>query len=82
MKTTLEIPDDLFRKAKAQAAARGISLKQLFTEALAERVERIRRPTGQPAWQELSGKLRSLRSETLRIQSRIDEEFEQLDEEA
>lgn len=34
MKTTLEMPDELFRRAKAMAAQRGQSLKQLVTAAL------------------------------------------------
>jgi hypothetical protein len=34
MKTTLEMPDELFRRAKATAAQRGQSLKQLITAAL------------------------------------------------
>jgi len=34
MKTTLEMPDELFRRAKATAAQRGQSLKQLVTAAL------------------------------------------------
>jgi hypothetical protein len=34
MKTTLEMPDELFRRAKATAAQRGQSLKQLITGAL------------------------------------------------
>ncbi len=34
MKTTLEMPDKLFRRAKATAAQRGQSLKQLVTAAL------------------------------------------------
>ena len=34
MKTTLEMPDELFRRAKATAAQRGQSLKQLVTTAL------------------------------------------------
>jgi len=34
MKTTLEMPDDLFRKAKALAALRGQSLKDFVTELL------------------------------------------------
>jgi len=34
MKTTLELPDDLFVEAKAVAARRQISLKTLFTRAL------------------------------------------------
>lgn len=34
MKTTIEIPDDLFRQAKAAAVARGMTLKQLITGAV------------------------------------------------
>ena len=34
MKTTLEMPNELFRRAKATAAQRGQSLKQLVTGAL------------------------------------------------
>ncbi|MGE4180690.1 MAG: hypothetical protein AB7J34_12765 [Limisphaerales bacterium] len=34
MKTTLEIPDDLFRAAKAKAAMDGMKLKDLVAEGL------------------------------------------------
>jgi hypothetical protein len=34
MKTTLEIPDDLFREAKARAALDGMKLKDLVAEGL------------------------------------------------
>ena len=34
MKTTIELPDVMFRQAKALAAARGVTLKRFFTEAL------------------------------------------------
>ncbi len=34
MRTTLDLPDDLFREANIHAAVKGISLKELFTEAL------------------------------------------------
>jgi hypothetical protein len=34
MKTTIEIPDDLFRRIKATAALRGESLKDFITGAL------------------------------------------------
>jgi hypothetical protein len=34
VKTTLEIPDFLFRRAKSVAAERGISLRQFVTEAV------------------------------------------------
>ncbi len=38
MKTTLEIPDDLFREAKAKAALEGIKLKDLVARGLAREV--------------------------------------------
>jgi len=34
MKTTLELPDELFRLAKSRAAQRGTTLKSLITQAL------------------------------------------------
>ena len=34
MKTTVDLPDPLFRRAKATAATRGISLKTLVTRAI------------------------------------------------
>ena len=83
MKTTLEIPDLLFRKAKSKAAERGQTLKQLVTEALQEKLAvntgRIR--PGEPAWMQGFGKLRRLRKETARIQARIDERFEDIEPE-
>ena len=39
MKTTLELPDTLFRKAKATAARQGQTLKQLVQEALNEKLD-------------------------------------------
>lgn len=34
MKTTIEVPDDLYRRAKAEAALRGGTLKELIEEGL------------------------------------------------
>lgn len=34
MRTTIELPDPLFRSARAAAQERGMTLKELFTEAL------------------------------------------------
>lgn len=41
MKTTIEIPDDLFRQAKAAAVARGMTLKQLITGAVEHELGQI-----------------------------------------
>ena len=44
MRTTIELPTDLFRRAKARAAARGESLKTLLTRAVAAEVGQDRDP--------------------------------------
>jgi hypothetical protein len=83
MKTTIEIADPLFRKAKSTAAERGQSLKQFVAEALQEKLAGTAskgRP-GEPAWMQGFGKLRRLRGETVRIQARIDEAFEVIEAE-
>ena len=36
MKTTVDLPDPLFRRAKATAAVNGVSLKSLITRAVEE----------------------------------------------
>lgn len=78
MKTTIEIPDPLFRKVKAKAAERGQSLKELVTEALQEKLasRASRTLPSEPAWMEGFGKLGRLQRETKRVQDRIDEAFE------
>ena len=83
MKTTLEVPDGLFRKAKATAAERGQSLKAFVTEALQEKLSRRAAQDGPkgPPWMRGFGALRALRKETARIQGRIDREFETIEPE-
>ena len=44
MKTAIEVPDDLYRRAKAEAALRGRKLKDLVEEGL--RLAYPRRPPG------------------------------------
>lgn len=46
MKTTVEMPDDLFRSAKAVAALRGQSIKQFITQAV---TAALRNPLNTPA---------------------------------
>ncbi len=78
VKTTIEIPDALFRKAKSKAAERGQTLKELVSEALHDKLSptRVVGRTGEPEWMQGFGKLRHLRRETARIQARIQETFE------
>lgn len=80
MKTTLEIPDPIFRKAKATAGALGIPLREYVTQAVEEKLSLGSQSTSKP-WLECAGELAHLHKETLRIQKIIDEEFEQIEAE-
>ncbi len=81
MKTTMEIPDLLFRQAKAAAARRGVPLKQLFTEALRERLRESGNAAPEKPWMRAFGGLRDLHRETRRVERSIEEAFERVDEE-
>ena len=82
MKTTVELPDPLFRKAKAAAAEEGKSLKDFFTEAVSDRLRRNAPPSGNvEPWRVAFGELRHLHRENKRIERVIEEEFEKIDEE-
>jgi len=83
MKTTIDIPDPLFRKAKSKAAESGQTLRELVTQALAEKLAGAgtRRGSREPAWMDGFGKLRRLRKETKRIQARIERTFEAIEPE-
>jgi hypothetical protein len=79
MKTTLEIPDALFRRAKSAAAQRGIPLRELVSEALADKLNSNR--TEERPWMKSFGGLRALRKESARISRIIQEEFEHIEPE-
>ena len=85
MKTTieLELPDVTFRRAKSIAARQGISLKQLVTEAIEERLRTAASRSGssQAPWMKLAGTLRAHETELRRIQGMIDQEFERIEPE-
>ena len=49
MKTTVEVPDDLYRQAKAEAALRGRKLKDLIEEGLRLVVESPRSAPRRPS---------------------------------
>jgi hypothetical protein len=80
MKTTLEIPDVIFRRAKSAAAERGIPLRQFVTEAVQEKLAGNLK-TGEKPWVKLAGGLRHLHKETVRINRVIAQEFAQIEPE-
>ena len=80
MKTTLEIPDATFRRAKSKAAERGIPMRQFITEAVEEKLKAPTTGEAQP-WIKHIGKLKHLRKETRRVSKLIEETFERVDPE-
>jgi hypothetical protein len=80
MKTTLEIPDAVFRRAKSKAAERGIPLRQFVTEAVEEKLRISATGTNKP-WMKHIGKLKHLRKETKRVERLIEDSFEQIEPE-
>jgi hypothetical protein len=78
LKTTLEIPNAVFRRAKSKAAERGIPLRQFVTEAVEDKLK-ARSPADQKPWMKHMGKLKDLRKETARINKVIEEAFEEVD---
>ncbi|HVR96080.1 MAG TPA: type II toxin-antitoxin system VapB family antitoxin [Thermoanaerobaculia bacterium] len=78
MKTTLELPDELFRRSKAMAAMRGESLKDLVREALQLYLER--QSGDDPStrgWRRVFGKAQ--REEVAPVDATVAEEFERID---
>ena len=80
MKTTLEIPDTIFRRAKSRAAEQGIPLRKFVTEAVEDKLKAVS-ATGQKPWMKHMGKLKDLRKETERINRVIKAAFEGIDSE-
>ena len=78
MKTTLEIPDFLFRRAKSVAAERGVPLRQFVTEAVQEK---LKMPSQEKPWMKHLGKLKHLRKDRKLVEKRVEEAFEKIDRE-
>jgi len=78
VKTTIEIPDPLFREAKAAAAARGESLRDLVSSALRRH---LAAPAGSgpeaEGWRRVFGKARA--SDVARIDAVIAADLERID---
>jgi hypothetical protein len=80
VKTTLEIPDHVFRKAKVKAAELRIPLRQFVSEAVEQRLAADINLAEKP-WMKLAGGLRHLHKDNLRVQKLIDQEFERIEPE-
>ena len=78
MKTTLKIPDGVFRRAKSLAAARGIPFRELVTEAVKDKLA-TEAKAGEKPWMKHVGKLKHLHKETVRINALIEGDTEKID---
>ncbi len=71
MKTTVDLPDAMFRQARAFAAAHGVTLRRFFTEAIEEQLRRHaggnraenQAGNGRPPWMAGFGALSDLADE-------------------
>ena len=79
MKTTLELPDELFRSVKARAAQEGISLKEYVAAALRQKLGQAPECVGEKLRKKHFGSLAHLRKESRRIERTIEQEFETID---
>jgi hypothetical protein len=60
MKTTVEVPDDLYRRAKAEAALRGRKFRELVEEGLRLALEAPRQTIRPPGLAELMKRARGV----------------------
>ena len=81
MKTTIELPDTLFRSAKAHAAQEGLSLRIFFERAVTSELRRKHEPATVPGWKRSFGKLRDIRPATREVQRVVDREFSRIESE-
>lgn len=76
VKTIVDIPDALLRRAKATAARQGRALKFLVQEALVEKLARAEQQrTSEKPWMVLAGGLKQLHDENVRIDQLVEDEF-------
>jgi len=74
MKTTIDLPDPLFRRAKATAAYRGVSLKTLITKAVENSLN-----TEQKDWRAVLKDLPRVDDETTKEIMRSVAEWDEID---
>ncbi|MEX0323180.1 MAG: hypothetical protein AB3N63_13540 [Puniceicoccaceae bacterium] len=80
MKTTMEIPDSLFRRAKARAAARGQSMASFINGAIEARLRDEDQRSSDKPWMAFAGMMESERGLLERLDRRIEESCGVVDE--
>ncbi|MEX2316733.1 MAG: hypothetical protein WD669_06250 [Pirellulales bacterium] len=74
MKTTVEVPDRVYRQIKARAASRGQTIKAFVLDALQDKLAKEKRSNGRKSgWRAVFGKAKKADVEA--VQRAIDEKF-------
>jgi hypothetical protein len=84
VKTTVELPEALFRQVKATAAQQGLLMKEFIAEALEEKLRQPRGASTPKPWMAFAGCLArdpGMKDELVRIGKAVEEEFGEIDEE-
>jgi hypothetical protein len=79
MKTTVELPDPILRRAQAYARERGLSFKEVLIQALDLLILDDLREPRKPGWQSLFGSFAHEGDENRRILKVIEDEFSSVD---
>lgn len=77
MKTTLDLPDEVLRSAKATAAVRGETLRAFVTAALTARLRAETHPPGRSGWRSAFGLAR--RVEVAAVDRIVSRDLESID---
>ena len=83
MRTTVDLPDPLFREVKATAARQGMLLKDYVAQALQEKLARRPGPAEKP-WMKFAGIAADdpeMVAELKRIERIVEDNFERIEEE-
>ncbi len=83
MKTTLELPDPLFREVKATAALKGMKIKDFVAEALVEKLKSSSATPASRPWMSLTGRAASdpaMQAALQTLDEAVEAEFSTIDE--
>lgn len=80
MRTSVDIPDELFRRAKLKAVSEGTTLRDLLVRGL-DQVLQTQEPNKQAAFDKVFGLLRDDPEAVAEINRVIEEEFNTIDPE-
>ena len=80
MKTTLELPESLFKRAKALAAQRGQTMTTFVRSALESKISSDERSAEEKPWMQFAG-VHTDHEESRKIMASIEDSCGQVDEE-